>query len=392
MPAMTQDAPTLARPQRGWFLRTLGIPLAAWLLARVVMALAQMSVGIPVTSAASHVYADAGLYLNVANNGYTLVPVVMLDSQGNEVIAWEGNAGWMPLYPLLIRGVAWTGLEATVGAVLIAMAAHLGWIAATWNLILKRQMDPAGLLTLACMALFPCFTYHGAVFPISLLMLETVLTAWAVEKRNWPAAMLLCMAAAATYSTGWLLAPAAGLVILLQRDLPWRERILRPAFLAFAGVAGLAFMFALARQDTKVWNAYFLVQEKYGHDVQNPLDAFHWVYASVIAPLKDRLWRMQIIYSQMPLVFVLVLLSAYVAVRNWGKTPVAVRVLLTTATVGLVVPLSLGGVLPWRPIALAAPVMLVWRNGRPWALGVALVVFAVLGYFTAQAYFTGGML
>ncbi|MBM3400175.1 MAG: hypothetical protein FJY15_06370, partial [Bacteroidetes bacterium] len=76
----------------------IGIPLAVWLLARMAshfMGIESQCCGGWTAECWSRW--DSGLYLQIAEKGHNLIPCP--DWPG----AWCGNAGWAPLYPLMIK-------------------------------------------------------------------------------------------------------------------------------------------------------------------------------------------------------------------------------------------------------------------------------------------------
>jgi hypothetical protein len=68
-------------------------------------------------------------------------------------------------------------------------------------------------------------------------------------------------------------APAGALWLLSERGVAARERLRRSVLVLCPWLAGLAAFALDQRLSTGRWNAYLLVQQKYGHQLQDPLTA-----------------------------------------------------------------------------------------------------------------------
>ena len=81
---------------------------AAFLAGRIFLILIISAAGFNPTDYRTWERGDSGQYLDIAAKGYTLGPS---DGSVYPKGDWEGNCGWMPLYPWMIRGMVRLGLN-----------------------------------------------------------------------------------------------------------------------------------------------------------------------------------------------------------------------------------------------------------------------------------------
>ena len=167
---------------------------------------------------------DSVWYLRIASSGYA-------DS--------EVRAAFLPLYPLLARGLAELGggsdAALLIAAYLVSLAACLAALVVLHRLAaleLGRELAPSTLLLLA---VFPGALFYGAPYSESLFLLASVGAFYAARMGHWAWAGACAAAASATRS--------AGLVLLLPLALIWwgsRPRTVRDAAWLALGPLGLA--------------------------------------------------------------------------------------------------------------------------------------------------------
>ena len=152
------------------------------------------------------------------------------------------------------------------------MAFHRGHAGARVGHLSGEAHHCSGPRALAYAAVAPGQIYGYALFPLSVLAFFTVACLWFLHRERWAAAGAAGAAAALAYPLGVLLAPVAAVWLLVDRRVPLRERLRRVAWTAGLTAAGAALLVIDQRFETGRWNAYFLVQEKYDHYLQNPVD------------------------------------------------------------------------------------------------------------------------
>src|SRR5438105_3299106 len=110
--------------------RKLAPPLLAFVLARGLSWAVAAQAGADAFAAGTWVKWDAGLYLDVARNGYQLF---RCGSTGwGQPDDWCGNAGLMPLYPAAIALARLGGAGDPFAGAALAALFHLGTLALLW--------------------------------------------------------------------------------------------------------------------------------------------------------------------------------------------------------------------------------------------------------------------
>lgn len=317
---------------------------------------------------------DAGTYVDIAQHGYYLFRCTdkpgMVDP-GTPTDAWCGNAGWFPLYPALIRVLHLTGIPYDAAAYLLSLAAIFGSFVLLWRLLDFRQP-----VLLALAALLPGAVYHHLTYPISLGTLALLGAVAALRARSWPWAAVCAAVGAAVYpNTGLLvvLVPVAVAVL-------WRRWL--PAAGAFLiGVSGWVFTAATFRLETGRWDAYFLIQKKYGNGLHNPVATANRLLAG-----SARLDTKLSFLAALALSALVVL--AFYRVRPTERTESAILVVLTLGL--LVIPLIAGpSVSAYRSHALLLPGVLALRELPTWLTARVVGVSAVLAGMIAVDFYAG---
>jgi Mannosyltransferase (PIG-V) len=266
---------------------------------------------------------DAGWFVRIATEGYA--HGYSYDKSGEMV----GNGlAFFPLYPLLIRAGAATGLSPQTAALLVA------WLAGAAAAVLLHLLGASlysrrvgfALVVLACaqpMSVVLSMAYSEGLF---LALVAGMLLA--AHRRVWPAAGVLGLAAALTRPTGVAAAIALTVAALTAlRGLERRERwqALVASGVALAGAPAYLLWVALRVGD---WNAWFTIQTAgwgssfdYGSSVVRfavdslraggdwvPLSTV-WILAAAVvaaaAAVVQRVWAPLTVYGLLALVLVL---------------------------------------------------------------------------------------
>lgn len=327
--------------------RLLGPPLVALLMARAVSAGAALWAGVDPLRAASFIRFDSNLYLEIARRGYTLFHCP--PASGYAAAQWCGNAGWFPLYAWL-----WP-------SPLFSLACEAAVLVVLWRFFLRERGAAALLLA----AVFPGAIYQQAVFPVSLFLLCALSFLALLRAGRTRLAALFGALAALSYPTGILLAPVA----LLRR---------RP--LAAAGVLlGLFAVLVTLRLQSGSWEAYLLVQHKYGFHFA-PVDTL----GARLKPLFNARARTAASFASAAQTL-LVLCMMALGARSWLRAPdLALYCLLFWGF-----PLCLGGRLSLhRAEALLVPlVALLPPRACAWLLPPAAIVCCAV----SVAFFRGAL-
>lgn len=315
---------------------------------------------------------DSIHYQEIASNGYDLVSCPAGYAPG----AWCGDAGWFPAYSWLVGGLHLLGLP------LRGTAVSLSWLFAgatlwlLWDTFLQRRRTAATLIVLAYAAFVPGQIYDYALFPLSMLSFFTVASLWLLHRGRWAAAGAAGAVAALAYPLGVLLAPVSAVWILTCSGVALRERLRRTAWASGLTLAGFGVLLVDQQLETGHWDAYFLVQEKYGHHLQNPIAYTRFA----VSPLwhGSPLDLADVPALQTALVtIVLVSTVVYVIARRQSLDRVYVLLALW-AVATWAVPLSQNNVsIPRSQAALLPLALLVGRLPRPLAIAIVLAAVAI---------------
>jgi len=360
-------------------------PLLAFLLAHGVLLLALYAADGGVSryvSPSLRVVWDAGQYLGIAKDGYTLAHC---DPHRTpfEATDWCGRAGWFPLYPAIMHDVhAVTGWDWEALGWGLSEVFAFGVLVLVWWL-LGATVTVANLACLALAAVFPGSVYDHAVFPVSLCTLASLGCLGLLARGRWVTAGLAGAVAAASYPLGVLLAPAVGLWLLVAgRGRPW-ARLLRGAAAGGLVVLGLVLVGVVMQRSVGHWDAYVKVQSSYGNGIHNPVATF---WHNLLTP---RLWHLspaRVIprfhlwnAPKVELVFLVVLVAlalwATLRRRPVVRADIAFALFMVTTWI---VPLVIGGrVSQYRQYALILPAVVLLRDlPRVVLLGLVAVAAA----------------
>ncbi len=334
---------------------------------------------------------DSGLYLSIARRGYDLFPCAPKMIGGHLAThRWCGNAGWFPAYPWLAGGLNRLGLPLEPTAVGISWLFALGTLVLLWVTFLQRRLGMPALGCLVFAAFVPGQIYDYAIFPMSMLAFFTVLHLWLLDRRRWLPAGLAGAVAAMTYPLGVMLAPVAALWILfVLRDATWLERLRRACLSGGVTAAGFGFVVLEMKLETGSWDAYFKVQDKYGHGLHDPLSLFwSWIHPALHGSL-SRLSAAPAV--QTLFLGALVLCLAAAVALQWRELTARDGLLLLWAAFFFLFPLTQAGLSLIRSQAALLPLgLLLSRLPRPLML-VALVGAVSLSVPIAKLYFTGAL-
>ncbi|MDQ6822229.1 MAG: hypothetical protein M3076_18120 [Actinomycetota bacterium] len=334
---------------------------------------------------------DSGLYLSIARRGYDLFPCAPKLIGGHLAThRWCGNAGWFPAYSWLTGGLYRLGLPLERAAVTISWLFALGTLVLLWVTFLGRRLGVPAIGCLVFAAFVPGQIYDYAVFPMSMLAFFTVLHLWLLDRRRWLPAGLAGAVAAMTYPIGVMLAPVGALwIVLVLRDAGWLERLKRTALTSGVTAAGFGVVLIDMKLETGSWNAYFKVQDKYGHGWHDPLSIFwSWIHPA----LHGSFLRLSSVPAvQTVFLGLLVGCLAVALALGWRELTALDGLLVLWAAFFFLFPLTQAGLSLIRSQAALLPLsLLLPRLPRP-LMVLVLCAAVALSVPIAKLYLTGAL-
>jgi hypothetical protein len=359
------------------------VPFAVWAVTAASIAIAAAAFGYAPLDSATWARWDSVHYEAIARRGYDLERCVATYTPTD----WCGNAGWFPAYPSLVGVLHRAGLPLRGTAVVVSWLFAAATLVLLWRTFLHRRIEVAALGALVYAAWAPGQIYNYAVFPLSMLAFFTVLHLWLVQRGRYPSAGLAGAVAVLSYPLGLVLVPVSALWLLVDRSAALVSRLRR---IAWACGIPLASALALAvdqKLETGHWNAYLLVQEKYGHHLQNPVAATRDALEPLVHGSSLTLSDTPALQTALVTAALLaVLVNAAVGRRERGD-----GLLLAWAVATWAVPLGQAAVsLPRGQAALLPLAILVRRLPRP-VIG-ALVIAAIPIAICMEKLFLDGKL
>lgn len=213
---------------------------------------------------------DSGHYLAIADKGYEFFSCAGKFGYPADAKEWCGNTGWFPGYPVLIALLSKTGLAPEPAAWYLSLFFLICLGAGIARLSGFTSFNLHGALVMSLAATWAGSIYYASMFPVSLLLTCII---WGIyflsrDKPLW--VIIFSLLASLSYSTGFLTGMALGLAALFviqETTRKWTTALLCVA----ASLSGLAIYFIHLHLTVGHWNAFLLVQEKYGHGLRIPL-------------------------------------------------------------------------------------------------------------------------
>ncbi len=208
---------------------------------------------------------DSEWYILIAEKGYPSGD--LLAPYGPHYRA-EDTAGFFPLYPLLIRVLAASGIGSLAAGLVLSNLALLAALTLLYELVRDRCGDETALLSVWSLLAFPTSLFLSAVYGESLSLALTLGAFLAARRGRWGWVALAGFACALSRPTGLLVVlPLAWEV--LERRGGWRGWVSLGAFPA--GTAAFSLYCSRAFGDPLAWVHR---QERWRGAVSGPWRAF----------------------------------------------------------------------------------------------------------------------
>jgi hypothetical protein len=213
---------------------------------------------------------DSGLYMSIAQEGHTLFDCNIPNNP-----EWCGNAGWSPLYPLLMRivhEITHYSMEHSGG--IVSTIFYFFYLKYMSYLLKIEKINADAVISLFLCAFFPGFIYLHAVFPLSLCLFLMSALIFHLQKKDFFYCGIWAMLLSWSYASGlFILLPIAFYffgILIYEKRYAWKEglKIVLPVLVGLLMLTGYDYW------ATKHWDAIFLVQGKYNHGFYNLLYMF----------------------------------------------------------------------------------------------------------------------
>ncbi len=172
---------------------------------------------------------DAAWFLAIATRGYD---------------ATDGSAAFFPLYPLMIRVVAWLpGIGPLGAALLVSNACFAGALVMLHGLTrLEGMSRDVARLTVLLIAIFPTAFFFLAPYSEGPFLLASVSAFWFARRDRWGLAALAGALAASTRSVGLLLVLALGAEAVMRSRADGRSVVPRLAAALAVGIGPVLYL------------------------------------------------------------------------------------------------------------------------------------------------------
>ena len=241
----------------------------AFLGAHIPGLLLTRQLGLPFERAATWAQWDSGLYVTIAERGFTLA---RCNGVAHRLPTdWCGTAGWFPGYPFAMRALTATTHMGTYRAgLIVSRLAFLAVLSILWFVFLKDRPRDEGFVALALACVFPGGVYFLALFPMSLAVLGLLVLLTGVHLGRTPLAFVGAAAAAFTYPGAVLGGLAVAVALVIHPEA--RRSMRRLSVSSAAGaVFGLTATFVVLQATVHRWNGFFHAQAGYRHPAAFPL-------------------------------------------------------------------------------------------------------------------------
>ena len=375
----TNDRQAVVSVQR---LRELYPVALAFILHHLVLAIACIGLPYSVFHPFDFVRSDSALYLDIAKNGYELFRChERFEAYAATDMTWCGNAGWMPLYGWILRPFIYLGVDQYLAAFCLSRLCY--FIVLFFIYRLSASLSPrARVAVLMTAAVFPSAIYYSAAFPISLMMMMMLGSLYFWQKKLTIPAMICGFLIPLSYSTGFVniavWAIFSAVVCLRQR-----EAFVPAVLVTCSALVGYGVFFLVQHLTTGHWNAFFLIQEKYGHGIHDIFQPLGDMVKSIWLSGINHNW--QNIQSLIFIVLIPVVLAASLKEKNNPLLFVNICFVLFAAFPVLI---GSGQLAQYRAESLLLPVV-IFLGQRKKLLLVMIPVFLYLTLSCTIEFFMG---
>lgn len=224
---------------------------------------------------------DSGYYLDIAEKGLF---IEYCDGEFSKMLRVPyrcGTAGWFPGYSYLISLLNLLIDNLALAGMIISKLFFILNLLLFMSLAKLSKYNSRGILLVLCFAVFFGSIYYHAIFPISQFIFFALAAIQAFKNEKIYLVSLFSFAACLTYSTGFLLGVILSLSLFIYHYHELKTNFLRIILPGLASFFGLICHFTTLHFTTAHWNAFLLVQGRYGHKPRNPLEKVQQILESI---------------------------------------------------------------------------------------------------------------
>jgi hypothetical protein len=288
------------------------------------------------------------------------------------------STAFFPLYPLLIRGVAWLGPSEEVAALFISFVASVVAFAYLFKLAERDAGEGAGSRAVIYLALFPTAVFLLAPYSESLYLAGAIPAFYYARTRRWEFVGLPAAVAVGSRFAGTFV--LAGLAVEFLRQREFSVKRIASAASAFAIGLGPLIGYALFLARVKGDAFYFFKDQKegWGRALASPITALTNTIDRFDDPTQSTsflfAYRVEVFAAVVGLVFV----GWAIAHKEWGYATYmgAAMLALMTSTEYFSIPRIL---LTFFPVMIFTASATKERRGLHEALIAASATIAALG-------------
>ena len=295
---------------------------------------------------------------------------------------WCGNCGWMPFYPFLIYILKLTGINTVLIGFLLSAVFHFLFIFLLYAVLLKSEFNFKSCMVLLAAAFFFGSIYYHAVFPVSMFLFFVLLMIKFVRENRITAASVSGGLAAFTYSSGiWLAAVMALFLVYQNRKSFSFELFKKILFSCLLIASGFMLVMLIHKISVGRWDAFFLVQHKYGHGINIPTKYISRNIAELFnTGINTNDFRIACQTSGTLVLMILILIMAVVKRNGTYQESSVYTFILIYVLVFYLMPLTMGkSISLYRAESLLLPGVLFIKDFPKWisiACVLALIIIA----------------
>ncbi len=223
---------------------------------------------------------DSTHYISIAQEGYNFLPCSEITDFPKDSKDFCGNSGWFPGYPILIYVLSSLIGNPIFSAWLIALMCFFLSLYQVARLMKLEQITLNNAVNLLMAAFFFGSVYYMAVFPVSAVVFFCLWSFRLQLSKAYALTALPVFLCSVFYPTGFLLACVLALhqVVMNWKTGRWKSLATAsiPVLSGLLAVLGVFYYFHISVGN---WQAFILVQAKYGHGLHFPIRRMYEMYA-----------------------------------------------------------------------------------------------------------------